>query len=326
MKLYKKSIETIIKNHILIIYFGKTFCKERHFMILSIKNLKKSYGKNQVLKNISFELKNPTILGLIGPNGAGKSTLINCIGNLISYDGQIEVFGISNKNPDVFKNMTILKDNRVLYPYLTGLDHLKFIKDSHKLSDDRLSYIIDFLKIRSYIDKKVSSYSLGMKQHLLLAMAIMPDCDLIIMDEPLNGLDPTSILKTREIITELFKNGKTVIISSHSLLEIDQVTNDILFIKDGKLIYENINDFKKLKASISFTNSEDLKSFKNFLDKDSSFEIKLGRDEMFLEISMNEESYIDFINILARSNLEIKNFQTNKLGAEDRYKEIFAVK
>lgn len=295
-------------------------------MILSIKNLIKSYGKNQVLKNISFELKNPTILGLVGPNGAGKSTLINCIGNLISYDGQIEAFGISNKNPDVFKNITILKDNRVLYPYLTGLDHLEFIRDSHNLSKDRLSYIIDFLNIRSYINKKVSSYSLGMKQHLLLAMAIMPDCDLIIMDEPLNGLDPTSILKTREIITELFKNGKTVIISSHSLLEIDQVTNDILFIKDGKLIYENIDEFKKLKVSISFVSGEDLSSFKNYLDKDSCFESKLDSDKMSLEISMKEEFYIDFINILTRSNLEIKNFQTNKLGAEDRYKEIFAVK
>lgn len=295
-------------------------------MILSIKNLEKSYGENQVLKNISFELENPTILGLVGPNGAGKSTLINCIGNLINYDGGIEVFGISNKNPDVFKNMTILKDNRVLYPYLTGLDHLEFIRNSHNLSKDRISNIIDFLNIRSYINKKVSSYSLGMKQHLLLAMAIMPDCDLIIMDEPLNGLDPTSILKTREIITELFKNGKTLIISSHSLLEIDQVTNDILFIKDGKLIYENINEFKKLKASISFVSGEDLKAFKKFLDKDSSFESKLDSYKMSLEISMNEESYIDFINILAKSNLEIKNFQTNKLGAEDRYKEIFAVK
>lgn len=222
--------------------------------------------------------------------------------------------------------MTILKDNRVLYPYLTGLDHLEFIRNSHKLSKDRLSYIIDFLNIRSYIDKKVSSYSLGMKQHLLLAMALMPDCDLIIMDQPLNGLDPTSILKTREIITNLYKNGKTVIISSHSLLEIDQVTNDILFIKDGKLIYENITNFKKLKASISFVSGEDLNSFKNYLDNDSSFESKLDNDKMTLEISMNEYSYIDFINILAKSNLEIKNFKTNKLGAEDRYKEIFAVK
>lgn len=295
-------------------------------MIISIKNLKKSYGENQVLKNISFDLENPTILGLVGPNGAGKSTLINCIGNLISYDGEIEVFGISNKNPDVFKNMTILKDNRVLYPYLTGLDHLEFIRNSHKLSKDRLSYIIDFLNIRSYIDKKVSSYSLGMKQHLLLAMAIMPDTDLIIMDEPLNGLDPTSILKTREIITELFKNGKTVIISSHSLLEIDQVTSDILFIKDGCLIYENIDDFKKLKAIVKVNKDEDLKAFASVLDKENKFENKINLDEKSMEINMNEDSYIDFINILTKSNLEIIDFSTNKLGAEDRYKEIFGIK
>lgn len=295
-------------------------------MIISIKNLSKSYGKNQVLKNISFDLKKPTILGLVGPNGAGKSTLINSIGNLISYDGEIEVFGISNKNPDVFKNMTILKDNRVLYPYLTGLDHLKFIKESHKLADDRLSYVIDFLNIGYYIDKKVSSYSLGMKQHLLLAMAIMPDTDLIIMDEPLNGLDPTSIIKVREIITDLYKGGKTVIISSHSLLEIDQVTSDILFIKDGKLIYENINDFKKLRAFVKVNRNEDLKVFASALDKENKFESKINLDEKSIEINMNEDSYVDFINLLTKSNLEISDFSTNKLGAEDKYKEIFGIK
>lgn len=295
-------------------------------MIISIKNLSKSYGKNQVLKNISFDLEKPTILGLVGPNGAGKSTLINSIGNLIKFDGEIEVFGISNKNPEVFKNMTILKDNRVLYPYLTGLDHLEFIKEIHKLSDDRLSYIIDFLNIKSYMDKKVESYSLGMKQHLLLAMAIMPDTDLIIMDEPLNGLDPTSILKVREIITELYKSGKTVIISSHSLLEIDQVTNDILFIKDGKLIYENINDFKKLKVYLKFTNGEDLSEFQNILDKDKRFESKVYNSDKSLEINMSEDYYIDFMNLLTKANLEIRDLSTNKLGAEDRYKEIFDIK
>ena len=295
-------------------------------MIISIKNLKKSYGKNQVLKNISFDLEKPTILGLVGPNGAGKSTLINCIGNLLQFDGEIEVFGISNKNPDVFKNMTILKDNRVLYPYLTGLDHLEFIRDSHKLSDDRLSYIIDFLNIRSYIDKKVSSYSLGMKQHLLLAMAIMPDTDLIIMDEPLNGLDPTSILKVREIITDLFRSGKTVIISSHSLLEIDQVTSDILFIKDGKLIYENIDDFKKLKAFVKVIKDEDLKAFASVLDKKNKFENKINFGEKSMEINMNEDFYLEFMNLLTKSNLEICDFSLTKLGAEDRYKEIFGIK
>lgn len=295
-------------------------------MIISIKNLSKSYGKKQVLKNISFDLKKPTILGLVGPNGAGKSTLINSIGNIISYDGKIEVFGISNNNPDVFKNMTILKDNRVLYPYLTGFDHLKFIKESHKLTNDRLSYVIDFLNIGYYMDKKVSSYSLGMKQHLLIAMAIMPDTDLIIMDEPLNGLDPTSILKVREIITDLNRDGKTVIISSHSLLEIDQVTSDILFIKDGKLIYENIDDFKKLKAFVKVIKDEDLKDFASVLGKKNKFENKINFGEKSMEINMNEDFYLEFMNLLTKSNLEICDFSLTKLGAEDRYKEIFGIK
>lgn len=295
-------------------------------MILSIKNLEKSYGKNKVLKNISFDLKKPTILGLVGPNGAGKSTLINCIGNLIPYRGEINIFGISNKKPDVFQKMSILKDNTILYPYLTGLDHLKFIKESHKLDENRISYVIDFLDIGSYMDKKVSSYSLGMKQHLLLALAIMPDADLIIMDEPLNGLDPTSILKTRHIITDLHKNAKTLIISSHSLLEIDQVTNDILFIKDGRLIYENINDFKKLKVLLGFKNYENLTVFKNILERDEKFKFEENPDRSMLEINMAEDKYIDFMNILTKSNLEITKFQTSKLGAEDRYKEIFAIK
>ena len=295
-------------------------------MIISIKNLEKSYGKHKVLKNISFDLEKPTILGLVVQNGAGKSTLINCIGNLIPYKGEINIFGISNKKPDVFQKMSILKDNTILYPYLTGLDHLKFIKESHKLDENIISYVIDFLDIGSYMDKKVASYSLGMKQHLLLAMAIMPDADLIIMDEPLNGLDPTSILKTRQIITDLHKNSKTLIISSHSLLEIDQVTNDILFIKDGRLIYENINDFKKLKVLLGFKNHENLTVFKNILGRDGKFKFEENPEKSMLEINMTEDKYIDFMNILTKSNLEINKFQTSKLGAEDRYKEIFAIK
>lgn len=295
-------------------------------MILSIKNLEKSYGKHKVLKNISFDLDKPTILGLVGPNGSGKSTLINCIGNLIPYKGEINIFGLSNKKPDVFKKLSILKDNTILYPYLTGLDHLKFIKESHKIDENRISYVIDFLDIGSYMDKKVASYSLGMKQHLLLAMAIMPDSDLIIMDEPLNGLDPTSVLKTRQIILDLHKNAKTLIISSHSLLEIDQVTNDILFIKDGRLIYENINDFKKLKVLLGFKNHENLTVFKNILERDEKFKFEENPERRIIKINMAEDKYIDFINILTQSNLEISKFQTSKLGAEDRYREIFAIK
>lgn len=207
--------------------------------ILKIVNLKKNFGKYEVLRDINLTIDEPGIYALIGPNGSGKTTLFNTISNLLKpTSGEIEVVGKNNTDSTIFYEVSFLKDNRVLYEYLSGYDHLEFIRSAQKLPKERVDKVVEKMKISSYVKKRVGNYSLGMKQSLLIAMAILNNPKLMILDEPLNGLDPSAIIKVRKLFKELSENGCAILISSHTLSEIDILTNKIMFLKNGEIIQE----------------------------------------------------------------------------------------
>lgn len=206
-------------------------------MILQLKQVSKSFGDQLVLDDIDFELKEPQIIGLVAPNGYGKTTLFNIISNLEKPDqGEIMIFSEKNSNEKIFEHLAYLQDNRVLYDNLTAREHLAFVAACHNVEQQELIEICDRLGMSHYLDKQVKKYSLGMKQHLLLAIALISHPRLLLLDEPLNGLDPSSVKLFREIMTELFNNGVSMIISSHNLYEIEKLTSNILFLHEQKLI------------------------------------------------------------------------------------------
>ncbi|HLR75574.1 MAG TPA: ABC transporter ATP-binding protein, partial [Virgibacillus sp.] len=152
-------------------------------MIVSVNNVHKSYGKEKVLKGISFTIEEPQIIALVGPNGSGKSTLMNIMTNLLTADeGDITILGKDNKDPNIFREVSFMQDNSVLYDYLTGYDHLQFIGDVQNLSKEKIISVAERIGIDGYMHKKVGNYSLGMKQHLLLTMALVNDPKLLILD------------------------------------------------------------------------------------------------------------------------------------------------
>lgn len=209
--------------------------------ILEVRNVSKSFGEHVVLDNVSFSLDEAGIVALVGPNGSGKSTLLNGLVNLLEFDqGSVTFFGKSPTDVSVFNDVSYLKDNTVLYPYLSAYDHLSYASKVYGVGRDALEELIDKVGIRSYLHKKVQDCSLGMKQHILFALALLNKPKLIIMDEPLTGLDPTNVLRVRALLKRLAKEGHTILMSSHDLSEIDEVTNDVLFLKDGKLIREKV--------------------------------------------------------------------------------------
>lgn len=294
-------------------------------MIVEVKNLNKSYGKHKVLNDLSFKIEKPQVLALIGPNGSGKSTLMNCMMNLISFDsGEIEILGKSNKNYEIFMEVSFLKDNRVLYPYLTGFDHLKYICDIQKISQERIDQVIELADIGSFYKKIVSSYSLGMKQRLLLAMALCNNPKLILMDEPLNGLDTDSIFKFRDLIKNLGENNTTILISSHSLNELDYITNDILFLKDGSVIYEDIEIYKQTEYRIFLENSDDMKVLQSFFDTNSGnikYQIKEAENSIIFNLPDSKINQV--LSFIYENNIKIKKILAKTYGAEDRYRKIF---
>lgn len=210
--------------------------------IIRVDTIHKSFKGVEVLKGVSFSIHQPMILALVGPNGSGKSTLLNIMMNLLQPDqGTVDILGKKPDDVTVFREVSFLKDNTVLYPYLTGLDHLLYAAKTYGLSKERIHEVTEELGITSYMTKKVGTYSLGMKQHLLLALALLNDPEVFVLDEPLTGLDPTSVIKVRKLLLDLKARGKTVLLSSHSLSEIDAVTTDILFLKDGQVWQEKIS-------------------------------------------------------------------------------------
>ena len=294
-------------------------------MIVEVNNLNKSYGKHKVLNDLSFKIEKPQVLALIGPNGSGKSTLMNCMMNLISFDsGKIEILGKSNKDYEIFREVSFLKDNRILYPYLTGFDHLKYICDIQKISQERIDQVIELADIGSFYKKIVSSYSLGMKQRLLLAMALCNNPKLILMDEPLNGLDTDSIFKFRDLIKNLGENNTTILISSHSLNELDYITNDILFLKDGSVIYEDIEIYKQTEYRIFLENSDDLKVLHSFLDENTEnmgFQIKESENSIIFNLKDSKINQV--LSFIYENDIKIKKILAKTYGAEDRYRKIF---
>ena len=214
--------------------------------VLKVQNLTKTYGKHKVLDDVSLEIQPGTLVALVGPNGSGKTTFLNAIANIINVNGgTVEILGRSNKDVSIYHKYSYMIDNTVLYGYLTGLDHLKFVCETRKLSKDKLKNAVETVGITRFITKKVKEYSLGMKQQLLFAMAILNEPEFLVLDEPFNGLDPTTIIKVRKILLALKEGGTTVFLSSHNLAEVDQMTSHIVFIKDGKLIEEDISQYQE---------------------------------------------------------------------------------
>ncbi len=285
--------------------------------ILSVNNISKSFGKHKVLDDVSLNIEKAKIVALVGPNGSGKSTFLDIIANILNEDsGTVEILGKSNKDISVYNDYSYMIDNTVLYEYLTGLDHLRFICETHKLSRDSIRKAVELIGIKHFINKKVGEYSLGMKQQLLFSMTILNDPDFLVLDEPFNGLDPTTIIKVRRIILDFQSQGKTILLSSHNLAEVDQMTSHIVFIKDGKFIEEDISKYQ-----------EDIYYFKvktpnETIDKLDDSKITLRADEIVVSTKnyrLNE--IIDKIDAVD----EIIDMRKEVKGAEKRYEELYNI-
>ncbi|MCU9614933.1 ABC transporter ATP-binding protein [Caldibacillus lycopersici] len=288
-------------------------------MIIHIQNVKKRYKKEWVLKGINIKVEQPNIIALVGPNGSGKTTLLNCMTNLLSFhEGTVELVGKKHTDPSLFKEVSFLQDNRILYGNLTGYDHLKFICNVQHLSTARITDVAERVGMSSYLKKRVRNYSLGMKQHLLLAMAIINQPKLLLLDEPLNGLDPTSAITMRNILLELYNEGTTILLSSHNLDEIDRLTNTVYFMKDGAILKESLLDLNMRRYTVSVTDGKKAKKIleEKQIDFTSINENQISFDETTIDL----QTFIDYMN---QNDIQIYDIDKQKIGAERRYQELF---
>lgn len=209
--------------------------------VLEVKNLTKKFGKRVILDQVSVTLEEGEVVGLVGPNGAGKSTFIKSILGLYNIDeGDVKIcgFDVYKQHRDALSKVGCIVENPDMYQNISGRKNLKIcalMNDLPKNTD--IDSVVHLVRMESRIDDKVKTYSLGMKQRLGLASALLNHPKLLILDEPINGLDPQGIMELRQIVRDLSKKDKmTVLISSHILAEIEQMCDRIIMIDQGKIV------------------------------------------------------------------------------------------
>ncbi|MEH6944202.1 ABC transporter ATP-binding protein [Bacillus sp. JJ722] len=219
--------------------------------ILSVKEVTKKVRGRRLLHSISFNIEQGMICGLLGPNGAGKTTLIRLLTGLIQpTDGDIEINGksIVTNRKQVLLEMGAIVESPIFFPYMSGKDNLMNLARLHpqlsaKEQKERVEEVLHIVGLQNRANDKVGTYSLGMKQRLGIAQALLGKPSFLILDEPVNGLDPMGIRELRELIIKMNRDyGITMLISSHLLDELQKVCNQIVVIREGELLWSGYKD------------------------------------------------------------------------------------
>ena len=211
--------------------------------VIDIKNLVKNYGKFEAVKGISFEVNSGEIFGLIGPNGAGKTTVLRVLSTLLTItSGSVKIMDIKLKEKpnEIRKLISYLPEDAGAYKNLTGRKYLTFIANffNSKNPQDMVQKGIEIADLDDRIDDKVDTYSKGMQRRLLVGRALMTNPKLAILDEPTSGLDVINAQEIRKIIKNTARQGTTVLLSSHNMLEVEYLCDQIALIAEGKIIEE----------------------------------------------------------------------------------------
>ncbi|WP_311407433.1 ABC transporter ATP-binding protein [Liquorilactobacillus uvarum] len=258
--------------------------------ILTVKNLNKSFGKNKVLKDVSFNVQPGKIVGLVGPNGAGKTTIMKAVLGLFDFQsGSILINGkgVSITKHQALSEVGALIEYPGIYPFLTGMQHLELFADDTSTDKADIQNVIDELNIGSYINRKAKAYSLGMKQKLGIALALLNNPKFVILDEPMNGLDPKATKELRNLILDLAKKGTTFLISSHILSELEKLVDEIVVIDNGKIVkqtsMEDLSDSNGNYLVLTTTNDSKAREILSAegvaLEKSDKLKIKKTSDD-----------------------------------------------
>ncbi len=300
--------------------------KERAGYIVETHAVNFAYTTRQLpaVQQLSLQIPKGVTFGLLGQNGAGKSTVLKLITGLLPPDtGSVELFGqrLPAHHRQVCSRMGILIEEPPLYPHLSGWENLKISCLYRHLSFQRIEEVLAIVQMEEMALKKVSHYSTGMKQRLGVALALLPDPDLLILDEPTNGMDPQGIIDMRNLIQRLQQQtGKTTILSSHLLHEVELVCDYVGIIQQGRLLYQgSVSDLKQQYAShqeIFLDISDNLKAYQILL----AHGFDMNQASPLVSFFVPHMSAItQAIDVLREAQLEIYQIGPKEASLEDLY-------
>lgn len=290
-------------------------------IVLRCENLKKNFGKKEILKDVSLKLIEGDILGFIGPNGAGKTTTIKLIlglQNITSGKVYINGYNVEENFKKAIEKVGTIVESPDLYMYMSGYENLKLVANLYKgIDKKRIDEIVELVGLKNRINDKVSKYSLGMRQRLGIAQAILHKPNLLILDEPTNGLDPEGIKEVRVLLKKLAdEENMAILISSHNLAELDTLCNKISIIKNGEIVETNdIETFKKENESGCYLlEVEDTSIINSIIDYRTEI-----IDNRIIKINISKEEIPQLLKELVLRNIKVYSISEENLTLEDAF-------
>ncbi|QHZ45088.1 ABC transporter ATP-binding protein [Bacillus sp. NSP9.1] len=293
--------------------------------IVLTKNLTKKFGKQTSVSGLEMKIEKGQIYGFLGPNGAGKTTTIRMLLGLIKpTNGNIQLFGqdIRQNRLQILQRIGSLVESPSYYGNLTGRENLEVIRSVRDLPEGRIGEVLEIVRLTKVADRLTKEYSLGMKQRLGIAAALMSKPDLLVLDEPTNGLDPAGIHEIRELIKELpDRYGMTVLVSSHLLSEIDQMATQVGIILNGKLIFQDdIEALRKKQKPLLKIGANNIHEAQSII-QNRGLHAKLQEGNLW--ISETSPEFVSEINgILVQSGVSVYRLEEVKRSLEDIFLEL----
>lgn len=297
--------------------------------MIEIENLSFGYNSREtVIDNVSLHVEKGSIYGFLGPNGSGKTTIIRLILNLLKHKtGNIRVDGkeVNLNSTEIFRHIGSMIESPSLYNHLSGMANLEIFAMYYEVGKERIEKVLQIVGLTDAANKTVKRYSLGMKQRLGIAICLLHDPDLLILDEPLNGLDPHGIAEIRQLLIRLSREeGKTVFISSHLLSEIESTCDFIGIISKGKLLYEGkIGDLKNDNPGRLTYHLEVRDSEKALVSLGKWTNIRSRKEDQFVVVEFDDREQVPVVvRDLVGDGVEIFNFQRKENNLEDLFLEL----
>ncbi|WP_440067463.1 ABC transporter ATP-binding protein [Tenacibaculum discolor] len=291
--------------------------------ILSIQNLDKKYGKVHAINNLSFDIQKGTVYGILGPNGSGKSTTLGIILNVVNKtSGNFSWFNGKLSTHEALKKVGAIIERPNFYPYMSAVQNLQLICKIKGVSYDKIEEKLKTVNLYERRNSKFKTYSLGMKQRLAIASALLNDPEILILDEPTNGLDPQGIHEIRQIIKEIAKNGTTILLASHLLDEVEKVCSHVVVIRNGVKLYSGRVD--EMTASNGFfeLQADNQETLKQLLENHSAIGNIKEENGVLIASLASELSASEINTFLFNKGVSLSHLVKRKPSLEQQFLDL----
>lgn len=291
--------------------------------ILSIKNLNKRFGSLQAVKNVSLEIQKGNVYGILGPNGSGKSTTLGIVLNVVNKtSGEYSWFGGTMQTHEALKKVGAIIERPNFYPYMTAKENLELVCKIKGINTIKVHEKLELVGLLDRENSKFSTFSLGMKQRLAIASALLNDPEILILDEPTNGLDPQGIHQIRDIIKLIASQGTTILLASHLLDEVEKVCTHVLVLRKGEILYSGRVDGMSSNEGFFELQCDDNSNLKLVLSQHAAVD-KIAEENGKVLVYLKSPLEASELNrFLFEKNISLNHLVKRKNSLEEQFLEL----